>query len=503
MNQWRALLSRTCACIALAACGDDDGTPRVDAGPGGGRDGGGNTDAGPGDPDGGADAGPPGDAGPLPEDLTLHPTPLVADATDRFLGVTIAADGSIYAVGFQQDDLVAGTDTSIVVAKFDSTGTLVPAFGDMGVAVHNVVEGGSAESARGIAVQSSGRVVVAGHAEHDPTAAGVFANDRDIFFLGIDPATGELDETFGEGGITRVDVNTGVEGMNMMGTPIIVAADESWGLDLDGDDRLVAHGLTRAPGARTDTDWVTIRLTADGDPDMSFSGDGIFTLDIDMASGNARAATVLPDDTILAAGYSATLSSDMITSPVIYKVGPTGMLEPGFGVGGIFHRVVLPTLTEAYAAVPHMTGFVTAGYGRAAMEESIDIVSLRLDGAGMLDESWGEDGVVRIDVGGFADRGRYVLALPDGRVMLIGGGQTADGVTDALLAVRTATGEPDTTFAPTTGYRLSDLGGNNDFFWHADISADGTTVAIVGYKAFTMQTATDNDDAVLAIWHAD
>lgn len=501
MTQWRAFGTRICACIALAGCGDD-ATPLRDAGPSGGDSG--MRDSGGGDPDaGGSDAGAPPDGGPAPDDFTLHPTPLVEDATDRLLGVAIAPDGNIFAVGFLQQDLTAGTDTSIVVVKFDSTGTLVDTFGDAGVAVHNVVEGGSAESARGIAIQASGRVVVAGHAEHDPSAAGVFAGDRDFFFLGIDPMTGEADRTFGEGGITRVDVNTGVEGMNMMGMPVIAAADESWGLDVDGDDRLVAHGLTRAAGARTDTDWVTIRLTADGDPDMTFSGDGIFTLDIDMASANARAATVLPDDSILAAGYATTLSSDMVTSPVIYKIGTDGMLDPSFGVGGIFHRVVLPTLAEAYAAVPHMTGFVTAGYGRAAMGESIDIVSIRLDGAGMLDESWGDGGVVRIDVGGFADRGRHVLALPDGRVMLVGGGQTADGLSDALLAMRTATGEPDTTFAPTTGYRLSDLGGNNDFFWHADISADGSTVAVVGYKAFTTETATDNDDAVLAIWRVD
>jgi uncharacterized delta-60 repeat protein len=494
-----------CAWFALAACGDDDGTPSVDAGPGN-RDGG-NMDAGGGDPDGGTDAGPPGDAGPPPEDLTLHPTPLVADATDRLLGVAIAADGSIFATGFVQDDLTAGTDTSIVVVKFDATGALVDTFGDAGVAVHNVVEGGSAELGRGIAIQASGRVVVAGHAEHDPTAAGVFANDRDFFFLGIDPATGALDATFGEEGITRVDVNTGVEGMNMMMMPIIVGADELWSLDVDGDGRLIAHGVTRAsdsgPGTRTDTDWVTIRLTTDGDPDTSFSGDGIFTFDIDMAGANGRGAIALGDDTILASGYAATLSSDMVTSPVVYKLTTGGMLDPGFGVAGVFHRVVLPTLTEAYAIAPHMTGFVTGGYGRATMDESIDILSLRLTAAGELDDAWGEDGVVRIDVAGFADRGRHVITLPDGRVVIAGGAQVADGVTDALLAVRTATGEPDTTFAATTGYRLFDLGGNNEFFWHADVSADGTTVAVVGYKAFTMQTATDNDDAVLAIWQVE
>jgi uncharacterized delta-60 repeat protein len=485
--------------LALAlACGDDDATGTPDAGPatndsGIRSDGGGAMDA------GANDAGLPPDAGPLPEAFTLHPTPLVATATDRLLGVAIAADGSIFATGFVQDTLT-GADSAIVVVKFDAAGALVADFGEGGVARHNIVEGGTQESARGIVVQASGRVVVAGHAEHDPAAAGVFANDRDIFVLGIDPDTGALDDTFGEEGIATFDVNTGVEGMNMMGMPIIVGPDEAWSLDAYADGRLVVHGSARAVGERTDTDWVVIQLDADGAPDDGFGDEGVFTLDIDQAGASARGARVV-GDSIFGAGYAATMSSDGVTSPVVYKLDDEGMLDGTFGVGGIFHRVVLPTLTEAYAAAPQGTSLVTAGYGRATMEESIDILSLRLTSMGVLDETWGEDGVVRIDVNGFADRGRHLVTLPDDRVVIVGGGQMADAITDALVAVRTADGAPDTDFAATTGYRLFDLGGNNDFFWHAAVSADATTVAIVGYKAFSMQTETDNDDAVLAIWH--
>lgn len=53
----------------------------------------------------------------------------------------------------------------MVVVRFNSDGTRDPSFGAGGVASHNVIARGTLEEARGVVVQSDGKVVIAGVAE--------------------------------------------------------------------------------------------------------------------------------------------------------------------------------------------------------------------------------------------------------------------------------------------------------------------------------------------------
>ncbi|MEO8341833.1 MAG: hypothetical protein ABI604_19385 [Nitrospirota bacterium] len=62
-----------------------------------------------------------------------------------------------------------------------------------GIATVNVAVGGTtAELARGVVVQSGGKIVLAGPIEHDPTASGDAACDTDIGVVRFD-TTGQLD----------------------------------------------------------------------------------------------------------------------------------------------------------------------------------------------------------------------------------------------------------------------------------------------------------------------
>jgi uncharacterized delta-60 repeat protein len=162
---------------------------------------------------------------------------------------------------------------------------------------------------------------------------------------------------------------------------------------------------------------------------------------------------------------------------------------------------VLAAATEAYGAALQGTNFVTNGYGRNTTSESLDFVSLRITSAGALDTTYGTNGVTRIDVNGFADNGRGLVVLPDDRVMLLGGGRRVTDNADAMVAVLTPEGQPDTTFN-TGGYRLYELGGASDFMWAGSVAPDKKSVAVVGIKS--APPATDagpagNDDAAILI----
>jgi uncharacterized delta-60 repeat protein len=89
--------------------------------------------------------------------------PLSETENDRFWGVTFDDQDRAYAAGF----LRTGSDTQMVVARYTTAGVLDPTFGTGGVAMVNVsVAGGTEETARGVVVQSDGKVVIAGVVEH-------------------------------------------------------------------------------------------------------------------------------------------------------------------------------------------------------------------------------------------------------------------------------------------------------------------------------------------------
>ncbi|WP_426753567.1 hypothetical protein [Myxococcus sp. Y35] len=88
-------------------------------------------------------------------------TPISTTENDRFWSVTFDSSNRIYAAGF----VTEGGDNRMVVARFTTDGNLDPSFGTGGIATLNVVTAQTEETARGVAVQSDGKVVIAGPIE--------------------------------------------------------------------------------------------------------------------------------------------------------------------------------------------------------------------------------------------------------------------------------------------------------------------------------------------------
>lgn len=422
-----------------------------------------------------------------------------ATGPDRFYGVAYGADGSIFTTGQVAPSTDSAADFALVVAKFTPAGALDPTFGDGGYAVRNVAPGTNGELFRGIVVQSTGKVVVSGTIDH---AGAADARDRDVALVRFN-ANGTKDPTFGVEGVVVLDFSTGIaNGAGFL-------ADSVWGLARYPDDRLIIHGGRVRAGA-TDTDFLLARFTADGAPDPTFGVGGQFTLDTlvegTTTSNNAspRNVTILPgNDGVLGAGYQPVPGAD--TRPVVFKVTDAGVLDATFGVSGVFSQAVLMEQTECYTAAiqPQANGgygIVTTGYGRQLASETSDVVSLRLRSDGVLDPTYGTGGLVRVDVGGFADNSRHLAVLPDARVLLVGGGRATSADVDGLALMLLPDGRPDTSFAPA-GWRTIDLGGPADFLWSVALSPDRKTAAIAGIRGVgsSPSPATLNDDGVLVL----
>ncbi len=409
-------------------------------------------------------------------------TAVSANGHDRFFNVAFGAQGDIFTVGVSAPGIDTMTDFSTIVAKFSPAGVLDTTFGTSGVFTMNVTPGANGEVARAIGFQSTGKIVVAATVDHVGAAD---PRDRDVAVLRLN-ADGTLDTSFGTNGVAIHDLSTGV----LVGNSFL--ADSVWHLVVQPDDKIVFSGGQVRPGG-TDTDFVMVRLLQDGAADTSFGTGGKVLIDINNANASARSLSLLPDGSLVGAGYMDVAG---VGAPVLYKVNSSGVLDTTFGTGGIFSAVVLPAQTEAYAVAFQGTKFVTTGYGRAnAMTESLDWTSLRFLPNGTLDSTYGTNGVARIDVAGFNDQSRYVLTLPDNRVVLAGGGRPSANNVDGAIGILTPNGQPDVTFSPT-GVKLFDLGGPTDFLWGVALSPSKSYLALSGIKGVS---APANDDAALLL----
>lgn len=443
--------------VLAAACGEDS------------------TPAAPPAPQAGAGGQPPYDA---VQTVAVSPS-----QHDRFLGAAFDGENRLYAAGFVAD----GADQQMAVTRFNADGTVDAGFGTAGTATVNVARGGkTVELARGVVVQGDGKVVIAGPVEHDPEASGDAAKDTDIGLARFDGA-GRLDTTFGDRGVVRLDLSTGVaDGTAFRG-------DTAWGLVKVAGEKLLVVGSQVAAG-RTDVDFAVVRLNADGSRDSAFGpvvvgvGPGV--------SESPKTAVELPDGKVVVAGYA---SVGGVVSPVLFRLTTAGALDPSFGDrgpdaassgGGVAVRPVLANVGEAYSVALAGNRLVTTGYGKDTAEAKVDFIANGFTMDGAIDRSFATDGTARVDVAGEDDRGRNLVALPDGRTVMVGSGKPTASNLDAMVVTLAADGAQ-------TGRKLYDVGGPNDAFFGVALSPDGSRVAAVGYLGREANGDQKDDGAVL------
>jgi hypothetical protein len=176
----------------------------------------------------------------------------------------------------------------------------------------------------------------------------------------------------------------------------------------------------------------------------------------------------------------------------------------------VFYDLVVPEnlRCEAYGAGLQGDKLVTIGYGlTTGTGTGTDIIYARFSNAGVPDKSFGSDGTVYQDPGGYGDNGRALVVLPDERLLGLGGGRPTPAMApamgtnppgDAYVGVLEKDGKPSEFFGKDSkGMKLYDLGGPSDFFWAGSVAPDKKSVAIVGIA--TGASATKDDDAALLI----
>ena len=435
-----------------------------------------------------------GDAGPvIPPITTTAPHRVAASAAghDRYFGVAFDRTSGFYVTGQIQDGTAATDDVRTVVAHFTAAGELDTTFGTAGFYTNNFAVGTNGEVARGIGVQSDGKIVIGLTIEH---AGAADTRDRDWAVARLLP-NGTLDATFGTAGVAVLDLSPGlIDGTSYR-------ADGAWGLAIDATDRIILSGQQVRTG-NLDSDFAIVRLTPNGARDATFATNGVFNLDIGETNASARGVTVAADGSIYGSGYYTPVGSTVVTA-VAYKLDTNGALVTAFSGDGVYTEAVLAIQTEIYSIGVQGSNLVTAGYGRATGMTN-DFISLRINGTtGVRDATYGGRGYAMLDMGWpLGDNARDVVVLPDNRVMMLGqlrGPITTDapaGDQDAALVMLTPDGALDTTF-DTDGVFTTNFGGITDHFWAGAADPRSGRVVVVGIASALPAT---NDDGAIYLF---
>lgn len=335
----------------------------------------------------------------------------------------------------------AGLLTSIIslltfTMVLAASGDLDPTFSGDGRVTTNF--SGRSDVVTDIALQSNGRIVVAG------TSTVLSTGNKDFALARYD-SNGSMDTTFSRDG--KLITNFG-------------GKDEAWAVAVQSDGKIIAAGFT-CDSTGNDCNVALARYRAGGGLDTTFSGDGKQVTDFGGGSNGSAGIVIQPDGKIVLAGWMWNGTSNDFA---IYRYNPNGTLDTTFSGDGkvnIGFGVGRQDFAQALAYQYSDGKIVVVGYSGNANYQKYNFALARLNPNGTLDTAFSGDGRQTTDFGG--DDSAYGFAgLPDGRMLVVGQKVTANSGYFAVARYR-ANGSLDPTFNGTGKKAFTINPGNNSF----------------------------------------
>jgi len=284
--------------------------------------------------------------------------------------VAIQPDGKIVVAGYSGSFLIGGPDFALV--RYNTDGSLDTSFDGDGKLKTDF--GNSVDYARAVAIQSDGKIVVAG---------GPF------FALARYNTDGSLDTSFDGDGkvITRFDETANAKAANAVA--------------IQSDGKIVAAG--------TNSNFALVRYNTDGSLDASFDGDGKVTTVFVNIYASANAIAIQSDGRIIAVGESGTGSEYDFTAA---RYNTDGSLDISFDIDGKV-TTDIGGRDRALAVAIQLNGkIVVAGVG-----PSFAIARYKTDGS--LDLSFDSDG--KVTTAFSTNSGAQAVAIQsDGKIVAAG-----------------------------------------------------------------------------------
>lgn len=352
---------------------------------------------------------------------------------------------------------------------FAQPGTLDTNFGSGGKRLTNIST--ADDEILATAIQPDNKIIVVGYSEKPAQ-----------FTIARYSNFGNLDSTFGTGGI----VKTAFNGTGFANSVII-----------QSDGKIVLGGMA-------ENKFALVRYNSSGQIDSSFGNQGKVLTTI----GNSSAIndiTIQSDGKIIAAGYTEKLADFAVA-----RYNSNGTLDTTFGSGGIVITDFFNDDDRATSVSLQSDGKIVVGGGIFDLDLLKNFAVVRYNSNGSLDTSFNGDGkkTTFVECGDEAlGCGIDALGLQsDGKIVVTG------SAGDIYLARYNTNGSLDTTFG-NNGIVITNLGGNYDNAYDlaidmvngilvagSTISSGDEDMVVAKYTSNgTLDTTFDNGDGIVTI----
>jgi uncharacterized delta-60 repeat protein len=393
------------------------------------------------------------------------------------LDVSFSSDGKVITpFGSFGDDMVntmvIQTDGKIVVAgvangkfalaRYNLSGSLDNTFGSSGK-VTTAIGTSLNDWVYGIALQTNGKIVVAGSSDNGSNLDFAVARYN---------TNGSLDNTFSSDG----KVTTAI------GTDDDVASSVA----IQSDGKIVVAGYSY--DASFNYKFTVVRYNTDGTLDNSFDTDGKLTTSMGTSTSSkdvARSVLAQPDGKIVVSGHSINTSTSDFA---IARYNTDGTLDVTFSADGKLVTSFVSGNDGAYTSVLQSDNkILVGGY---SYNGDYDFALARLNSDGSLDYTFGSGGKVISNFSAYDDI--YGLAVqPNGKIIAVGQTKTTNSYNNFCVLRYASSGTLDNSF-DSDGMVTTDFGTVDDVANAVAIQYDGKIV-VAGYS---YNINTDKDFAV-------
>src|SRR6266576_6480342 len=250
---------------------------------------------------------------------------------------------------------------------------------------------------------------------------------------------GTLDQTFGTGGKVIAALDPGGDG--------------STAIAFQPDGKIVTAGSVIHNNFVVA--FVTARFNSDGSLDQTFGSNGSVQTTFGDAAAEGNDVVLQGDGRIIVVGFTGAGSYSSLNNFALVRFNPDGSLDQSFGAGG----KVKSARGVATSAVLQGDGKIVVG-GTYDTGSSRGFMLSRYNSNGTLDGSFGTAGVTKTAIGSGEAFSFGIGLLSDGRIVL-GGYSATTQDHDFTVACYNSNGTLDQTFG-TGGIATTDFSGGTD-----------------------------------------
>ncbi len=305
------------------------------------------------------------------------------------MGAQLQEDGRILITGHSFDQVACA-----FVLRLNEDGSDDTSFGDNGLLV---LSNGTIDAVEDIELQRDGKMVMAGYRTDE--------HDRMVVFRVT--ADGQLDNTFGTGGVQVLSLPN---------------ASESFVFDVEiqDDNKILLFGTRIIEGSAHHS--VIVRLNEDGSYDTTFADNGIKYFSVGDGSNFLLSGCVRPDGRILVGGHYWIVNQPVLRYGLfVASLNADGTEDLTFGENnGLVQIEVDKTAANYMLDMELSDDDKLFCLGRVTNNIYSDFTILNFTMEGSLNPGFSDDGIVILDLDGGFDEPHCSALQPDGKLLVCG-----------------------------------------------------------------------------------